>query len=56
MCPISATSVKRMNRLGRETSPYLLQLAENPVYWVENDPDLDSLRDDLRFKALKWRA
>jgi serine/threonine protein kinase/Flp pilus assembly protein TadD len=23
--------------------------------WVENDPDLDSLRDDPRFKALKWR-
>ncbi len=23
--------------------------------WVENDPDLNSLRDDPRFKALKWR-
>lgn len=23
--------------------------------WVDNDPDLDSLRDDPRFKALKWR-
>ena len=23
--------------------------------WVENDPDLDSLRDDPRFQALKWR-
>lgn len=23
--------------------------------WVENDPDLDSLRDNPRFKALKWR-
>ncbi len=23
--------------------------------WVANDPDLDSLRDDPRFKSLKWR-
>jgi serine/threonine protein kinase/Tfp pilus assembly protein PilF len=23
--------------------------------WVEKDPDLDSIRDDPRFKALKWR-
>ncbi len=23
--------------------------------WVERDPDLDSLRDDPRFKTLKWR-
>ena len=23
--------------------------------WVENDPDLDSLRDNARFKSLKWR-
>jgi adenylate cyclase len=23
--------------------------------WVENDPDLDSLRDHPRFKALRWR-
>lgn len=24
--------------------------------WVDNDPDLDSLRDDPRFKALAWRV
>jgi non-specific serine/threonine protein kinase len=24
--------------------------------WVEKDPDLDSLRDDPRFKALTWRG
>jgi TolB-like protein/Flp pilus assembly protein TadD len=24
--------------------------------WVDNDPDLDSLRDDPRFKTLAWRA
>jgi len=23
--------------------------------WVENDPDLDSLRDDPRFQSLRWR-
>jgi adenylate cyclase len=23
--------------------------------WVDKDPDLDSIRDDPRFKALKWR-
>jgi tetratricopeptide (TPR) repeat protein len=25
-------------------------------HWVENDPDLDSLRDNARFKALHWRT
>ncbi|NNF44529.1 MAG: DUF255 domain-containing protein [Phycisphaerales bacterium] len=39
MPPMSPTSIESRNRLGNETSPYLLQHQHNPVHWWPWGPE-----------------